>query len=374
MDLPRYTTFEEKAKFFEQNKEKVGATWVINTQEEFDAMLDHIVARQEEIKKRSDELKEVFSKFYKDATPEQLQYIYSSKGFDEGLLFRGVSEAKYMIFSSAQRYWLEKDYNLKKLAYVDFVDGLIKQIRENKLLYDYYAALGIQHNDLLYMSLLQHYGECSPLIDVSYGIREALYFAFSSRKNDAPIEDIDHYCSIYVFDTFANQFWGYLDSILQDGQENAAKMLEEAQYPMGFIDMSNSDSADLYTRWINPNNNGRGLHDWGLALIKLPIAKGAITPTTRIGQKIRWTNLNLLAQQGGFFLYTKSQIPLEEYIINQKELHNIVCYNINKDLKDYVMQKIKLAESDIYPKMKEIVDNEINTYKNMLHVEEINYN
>jgi hypothetical protein len=35
------------------------------------------------------------------------------------------------------------------------------------------------------------------------------------------------------------------------------------------------------------------------------------------------------------------------------------------------MQKIKLAESDIYPKMKEIVDNEINTYKSMLHIEEI---
>ena len=314
MELPRYSTFEEKAKFFEQNKEKVGATWVINTQEEFDAMLNHIAARQEAIKKRSDELKESFSKFCKDATPEQLQYIFSSKGFDEGLHFRGVREAKYMIFSSAQRYWLEKDYNLKKLAYVDFVDGLIKQIRNNKLLYDYYAALGIRHNDLLYMSLLQHYGECSPLIDVSYGINEALYFAFSSRKNEVPIEEIDHYCSIYMFDTFANQFWGYLDSILQDGQENAAKMIEEAQYPMDFIDMSNTDSADLYTRWINPHNNGRGLHDWGLALVKLPIAKGAITPTTRIGQKIRWTNLNLLAQQGGFFLYTQGQIPLEEYI------------------------------------------------------------
>jgi len=369
MELPQYTSFEDKAKFFEQNKEKVGTTWVIDTQEDFDFMLNHIASRQEAINNRSNELKEVFSKFYQDATPEQLQDIFSSKGFDNGLLFRGVSEAKYMIFSSAQRYWLEKEYNSKKLAYVDFVDGLIKQIRANKLLHDYYAALGIPHNDLLYMSLLQHYGECSPLIDVSYGIKEALYFAFSSRNNDEPINEIDHYCSIYVFDTFANQFWGYLDNVLQNGQENAAKMLEDARYPLSFIDMSNTDSADLYTRWINPYNNGRGLHDWGLALVKLPTAKGAITPTTRIGQKICWTNLNLLAQQGGFFLYTQSQIPLEEYIFYQKELHNIVCYNINKDLKNYVLQKINLTEADIYPKMKDIVNNEIDIFKKIIDVE-----
>ena len=370
MELPIYTTFEEKSNFFETDYNKVGVNWIINTPEEADAMLAYIEARQQEIEQRRKAIKERFrsSDFFKNDSEEQHQRRFVDIGLEEGLLFRGVSEAKYKIFSSAQRYWLEQEFNAKGLAYIDFVDGLIKQIRENKLIKDYYTALGVQHNDLLYMSLLQHYGECSPLIDVSYGIKEALFFALSSRKAITPVYDIDHYCSLYMFDTFANQYWGYLDSILQNGQENATKMLEDAPYPIDIIDTSNTDSADLYTRWINSRNNGRGLHNWELALVKLPTANGAIIPITRIGQKIRWTNLNLLAQKGGFFLYTKNQIPLEEYICQHKELPKVVCYNVNKDLKDYIMQKIELTEADIYPKMKDIVDDEINTFKRNIGV------
>ena len=371
MELPIYTTFEEKSNFFETDYNKVGVNWIINTPEEADAMLAYIEARQQEIEQRRSAIKERFrsSEFFKNDTEEQHQRRFVDIGLEDGLLFRGVSEAKYMIFSSAQRCWLKNELNERGLAYVDFVDGLIKQIRENKLLKDYYSALGVQHNDLLYMSLLQHYGECSPLIDVSYGVDAALYFALDRRKNDEPVNDIDNYCSLYMFDTFANQYWGYLDSILQNGQENATKMLEDAPYPIDIIDTSNTDSADLYTRWINPRNNGRGLHNWELALVKLPTANGAITPITRIGQKIRWTNLNLLAQRGGFFLYTKNQIPLEDYICRHNELPKIICYNINKDLKDCVMQKINLTEADIYPKMKDIVNNEIDTFKRNIDVE-----
>ena len=365
MRLPEYTTFAEKNGFFETNPKWVGVSSVINTEAEFDTMLEHITNFQIEIAQKREEIKERFrqSDLFKNDTDAQHQNRFVTLGLENGLFFRGVSQAKYKIFSSAQRYWLENDLKTKGVSFVDFVENLLTHVKRNQILQDYYYALRVHANDLLYMSLLQHYGQCSPLIDISYDVKTALFFAMNYIKEEEHKSELDDYCSLYVFNTYANQYWANLDVILQNGQENAIKDLEDTSYPMEMIDTSNIDRADLYVSWVNHNNNGRGLHDWKLALVKLPTANGAIIPQTRIGQHICWTNLNLLAQQGGFFLYTIDDIPLEEYILNTKELPNIICYNINKQLKDYVLRNIPLGEADIYPKMKDIIDKEIATYK-----------
>jgi len=368
MRLPEYTSFAEKNRFFETNPKLVGVSNVINTEAEFNAMLKHITNFQNEITQKREEIKERFrqSDLFKNDTDAQHQNRFITLGLENGLFFRGVSQAKYKIFSSAQRYWLENHLKIKGKSFVDFVEELLIHVEKNKLLQDYYSALRVHANDLLYMSLLQHYGQCSPLIDISYDVKTALFFAMNYTKEEEHKCELDDYCSLYVFNTYGNQYWANLDVIFQNGQENAIKDLEDASYPIEMIDTSNIDRADLYASWVNHNNNGRGLHDWKLALVKLPTAHGTIIPQTRIGQHICWTNLNLLAQQGGFFLYTIDDISLEEYILNTKELPNIICYNINKRLKDYVLRNIPLTEADIYPRMKDIINNEIAAYKTFL--------
>ena len=370
MKLPEYASFEDKMQYYETNQDLIGGSCFINTEQEFDAMLNYIKSSQQEIEKRRQCVKEKFRnlELYKDDTEEAHQQRFISMGLENDLFFRGVSEARYKIFASAQRKWLEKDFEANGITYINFVEGLLSQIRQNVLLNDYYSALRVPENDLLYMSLLQHYGECSPLVDISYDIKSALFFAL----NYVDATDIEHkdeinkYCSLYVFNTFNNQYWADLSVILQEGQDSAAKLLETSKHPIETIDTSNVDSADKYTRWMNNSNNGRGLHDWKLALVKLPTAKGGIIPTTRIGEYICWTNLNLLAQKGAFLLYANDKTPLEEYIYYHKYLPNIICYNINKCLKDYILGKIKLTEKNIYPKFKDIVEVEINTLLNSL--------
>lgn len=365
MKLPEYNSFDEKNTFFETNQGLVGRSCVINTVDEFDAMLNHMANTLNKIENRRQKIKDNFlhSDYFRNDTMEQHQKRFITLGLENGLLFRGVSEAKYKIFASAQRYWLEQDLGAKGIAYVDFIANLLKQAKANELLKDYYASLGIPVNDLLYMSLLQHYGQCSPLIDVSYNINTALFFAFNDAKMENMDCELDEYCSIYVFNTYGNQYWADLDVILQNGQENAIKNLETSPYLVEMIDTSNIDRPDYYVSWMNPHNNGEGLHNWKLSLVKLPMSKGAVSPITRTGQQICWTNLNLLAQQGGFFLYTNDKIPLEKYVHDNANLPNIICYNIHKSLKNDVLARIHLSEKDVYPQMKDIINQEIDTYK-----------
>lgn len=366
MKLPQYSSIDEKMNFFEKDSVVLkGVPYVIKTRDEFEAMMHYVTDLETQINRHREDVKQRFrtSKYFKNDSEEQHTKRFVSLGLENGLLYRGVSQAKYKIFSSAQRSWMEKDCKLKGIAYVNFVDTLIRQIRSNKLLHDYYTALRVPENDLLYMSLLQHYGQCSPLIDVSYDIFVSLFFALHDNNLVAAENDIDDYCSLYVFNTYANQYWTNLDVILQDGQEKADEMLQDAHYPIESIDTSNTDIADRYASWKNPHNANRGLHDFELAFVKLPTAKGAIAPTTRTGEPICWTNLNLLAQKGGFFLYTKDEMPLEEYIYYEKMLPNIICFNIHKGLKDEIMSTISLSESDLFPKMENIVKHEIETFK-----------
>lgn len=363
MNLPQYQTIEEKNSYFETRPEIVGNTCVIDTEDEFDEMVSFLSHRKQDIDNRRAQIKGKIasSNLFKNKEEEQKWIILH--GLEEGLLFRGVSEAKYKILSSAQRYWLEHDLEEGGMDFVQFVDGLLSQIRTNELLKEYYSSLRVPINDLLYLGLLQHYGECSPLIDVSYDMNVSLFFALNYTKRKWYKCGIDDYCSLYVIDTFGNQYWGYLDSILNSAQENEAEILANPHIPVELIDTSNIDSADLYTKWTNFHNNGGGLHDFNLALIKLPTAKGAIALRTRIGQNICWTNLNLLAQKGGFIMYNDTKQSLEEYVCEHQELPRIVCYNINKKLKDYILNEINHTEEDIYPQMKDIVTHEINIFK-----------
>lgn len=368
MKLPEYASFEDKMQYFETNQKVIGNSWIINTEQEFEEMFQSIHQCQQKINECSKNTKIRFreSIYFKNASEEQLQRHFITMGLDNGLFFRGVCEAKYKIYTSAQRCWLENEHGKKGLSYINFIEGLLKQIRQNNLLHDYYTALRVPENDLLYMSLLQHYGQCSPLIDISYSIESSLYFALDGANFKKTTNEIDNYCSLYIFNTYANQYWATLDTILQEGQEKAAELLEDLKHPVEMIDTSNIDSADKYTCWINANNNNRGLHDWALTLIKLPTANGAIMPITRTGEHICWTNLNLLAQKGGFFLYTKDTTPLEEHIYHNQELPNVICFNIHKGLKDYILNRIRLTKDNIYPQMENIIKNDIKAFTNNL--------
>ena len=177
--------------------------------------------------------KESFFDAINVVTYEDFDTIYEKLN-QSTLLYRGIHEARYKIYTSAQREWITNEYSKQGVSFTQFIQSIITNIRQNTLLSKCYKSLNINENDLLYISLLQHYGAPSPLLDFTHSLNIALYFALDGIKIASSDNDIDNYFSLYIIDRnkCGNELVDIV-SFLDHGIENGTAMLEDfkTQYP-----------------------------------------------------------------------------------------------------------------------------------------------
>jgi hypothetical protein len=118
---------------------------------------------------------------------------------DQGknVFFRGQASAKWRIFSSIQREWIQQDLERYHTNIDDLVSGFLKFCRK-KLSVKIKAELK-ETNDVTVFSMLQHYGAPTPFVDFTSNPDVALYFAVDGNdfiKGD----EIDNFFSIYVIE------------------------------------------------------------------------------------------------------------------------------------------------------------------------------
>lgn len=117
------------------------------------------------------------------------------------LVFRGVNEAKYMLYTSAQ---VRTNASLEKNDYERIISSSICKVRDNLSLMDLLHKRSHDESDFQILSLLQHYGCGTPIIDFSTNIDAALFFATDRQGKPVQTADkgdrnIDSYISIYFF-------------------------------------------------------------------------------------------------------------------------------------------------------------------------------
>lgn len=260
------------------------------------------------------------------------------------LIYRGVSEAKYKIYTSAQRHWITQELEKTGKSFDDFIQALIDNAssskNNNKLLSRYFKSFNIPINDFLILSYLQHYKAPSPLIDFTNNIYKSLFFCFDESSYTS-CEDIGNYCSLYIINTdyirghnelislpdFLNEACDKIDRTLQKhpgekiGTNHVEKMIQGCPY---------SQFKDLRLLLIPGIKSGSRSHT--IRSIPYFVANTYIS------------NLNLIAQEGVFIFYNDPHIPLEEYFSGGNNqvytLKQITCANIHKSLKEYVVEKL----------------------------------
>ena len=301
MKLHEYSTFEEKSEFFKDGNIQIN----VNINLIFDKILE-----------------------------------FQTKGSD--FIYRGCSEAKYGMFNSAQRLYINQDLHLQvpqdriSEHYCKFISELIKGAEEwnNGVISKLMTVSNINpKNSLAMLSYMQHYGLPTPFLDFSYNPYVALFFAIDNIKYVPSDNPIDNYFSLYYCfeNNTAFEAWKYVFN-------------------------KNIEVENITYEKVDENN------------------MSIIVPNQELYKIVN--SLNIINQDGLFLYNNHPWYPLErtyiEYIVDLKEQfgeekfeklmflpHICGCFNIHKSLIPAIKDKLKemgITKDYIYPNAEKFKD------------------
>lgn len=277
---------------------------------------------------------------------EQLDELHATGDF----IFRGSTDAKYKLYNSAQRYYINnelfKQVNSENIPehYDNFIESLIVESKNwnNGTVRKLLIASGVdEENSLAYLSYMQHFGVPTPFLDFTFNPYLALFFALDSTTYVPSDNEIDNYFSIYYTYQNATIFESWKHVFKTNGQ--------------------NLDSGKITYKEVNKNS----MH--------------ILLPDTESYKILN--NTNIINQQGLFFYNNDALKPLEEtYLefadytkeyLGEKKFKEMLmldtlsnCFNIHKSLIPYIKEKLKekgITSDFVYPdayKMKtEVIKN-----------------
>lgn len=163
---------------------------------------------------------------YAIETQKEFDTFYSGFANEKGLIYRGVNEAKFHIYTSAQRFWLTDNLKLQS-SFTWFIGKLLNKLKSDNTIIEYLKSTDVAYNDVLGLAMLQHFGAPSTLIDFSLDLNCALFFAFDGMKKGNSYNEIDDYVSIYVINrkSLENSLLPNLTDMYAHGMETGTKMI-----------------------------------------------------------------------------------------------------------------------------------------------------
>lgn len=289
-------------------------------------------------------------------TSEELWAFIDECTKNNRYVFRGVNEAQYMIFSSAQ---VRTGASLKQQSYIEIISDAIRKVRSSDVLMGYIHKNSQDETDFQILALLQHYGCGTPIIDFSTNIDSALFFATDRQgkviqnytKED---ESIDAFISIYYFDKCDPNHSSVQEFSARDSEivnELDAELIKKfgCQYKgiseetmnsfekLPFEELAQLSSGGLFT--VLGHSNGIIRYKVGDKNIEYDI-----------------TNERIKAQDGLFLFNGLSDVPYEKAACNWYSGIRNYCADIHKSLEgelvDYLKKKGGTRYS-IYPQSKE---------------------
>lgn len=310
---------------------------ILPTYKSLEEKKEHFYYKDSEQVNTIDEFKERFEQL--EASIPQLnpyRLTKHNKLCNTATVFRGQNEAKYKLYTSAQREWIIKEWNkqLGEDGFIEFVQQLILQLKKangiNRLS-NYFESMGATETDLLLLSFLQHYRTPTPLLDFTYNKDLALFFAMDgSVFNKQGVDDLDNYFSIYALPArsiISIDLYHKLDIIKSLQKEG---FIEHIKKDPALMEQLKAHIKYLFS-WKNSEDLISGMSEYPFLFIPNPQRAEKIDDI--IGIDLHWSNPNIIAQEGCFVMNPRKDTPLEDLI--EKSIH---CLNIHKSLAPYIRE------------------------------------
>lgn len=234
--------------------------------------------------------------------------------------YRGMVDARYKIYSSFQREWIGNGLkSTYKGSYKECINAMIQKILGNRTLNNYYKALKVAPNDWNALCFLQHYGAPTPLVDFTYNIDVALWFATKQGNDDCD------YCSIYRIDVDdTDKMTNILNSVkIKDKEKLRETDMKSLFQKIVYNGFSKNIIGDSQRQSDKPV-----IFDMSADVFKSIITtnrKDNIDCNYYVG------NLNMSAQDGVLLFLNDEERPLEEVMQGK-----IQVFDIKKDLCKYI--------------------------------------
>ena len=337
MKLPTYKSLEEKKEHFYYKEPEQ-----INTIDEFKERFEQLEA----------------------SIPQLNPYTLTkhNKLCNTATVFRGQNEAKYKLYTSAQREWIIKEWNkqLGEDGFIEFVQQLILQLKKANginSLSNYFESMGATETDLFLLSFLQHYRTPTPLLDFTYNKDLALFFAMDgSVFNKQGVDDLDNYFSIYALP--ARSIFS-IDLVKKSAIETQREGIECIKKDLTLMEQLKASFKYLFS-WKTSEYRIPGMSKYPFLFIPNPQRAEKIDDI--IGIDLHWSNPNIIAQEGCFVMNPRKDTPLEDLI--EKSIH---CLNIHKSLAPYIREhylKPKgITKESIYPDFNAIANDAYEAFK-----------
>lgn len=292
---------------------------------------------------KEDKLKYVSRTEINDLSTFDSTFIPFIKGVgNRNLVFRGMNNASFRLYSSLQRSWRWKGLDA---FFKDHYSYIKYQIGNKSMMPIIMQYLGKDNvHDYNVLALIQHYGGDSNLLDFTTDIKSALFFAFDKcdMNLSANKDKLSDYVSIYAIDSSHLILQGPKE-VSENGAKRLQSLVQNSGIPASKINAAKVLS-DLSKSPYDKMYDGKIVHDGNVIYVPY-FSYSSINPIS---------NANLKAQKGLFFQTASDDTPFEALL---KEQHHeltspiLMCYDIRKDLINDIKSKydINYTYDQIYP-------------------------